>query len=170
VAPASELPPLFERPPQGADHELYAAYRSHGNKTGARRALSRIWTSLGHLVPEAPEQFVSEFRRDFPARAWELFVLGYLKRAGAVLHRSPSTGPDFCATLDGVGRFWVECVVPRHGEGADAVPRRAPGQRSGSLPPTSLVALRYANAITGKIRNHADATGPSPGSVRTTRS
>lgn len=147
-------PSLFDDRRLDSDHPWYVACRDRKNG-GIRRSLSRIWNRRGDMIPEDPKQFVTEFRRDFPARTWELFVLDYLARSGARLERSPRAGPDFCATLPGVGRFWVECVVPRHGSGQDGVPERTE-QRSGSLGPSTPVALRYTNAISTKIKKLRD--------------
>ncbi len=84
---------------------------------------------------------MSEFRKDFPARSWELYVLALLARSGAKLVKSPRDGPDFCATLPDGRRFWVECIVPGHGKGEDAVP----------LPPSS----------DGNGRRSSGTVGPS---------
>ena len=134
-------PPLFDSRKLDTDHPWYVACRDHRyTKAGVKRALSRIWKLHGNLIAEKAEQFVSEFRRDFPARAWELYVLNYLVRSGARLQRSPGMGPDFCADLPGLGRFWVECVVPTHGTGDDALPKRV--QDVGALGPSGPIALR----------------------------
>lgn len=146
-------PPLFSDMPGVDDCAEYVACRDHRmTKAGTRRALSRTWNALGSVLPGKPEDFVFEFRRDFHARAWELFVLAYLARSGATLAPSPAHGPDFHATLPGLGSFWVECVVPRHGTGDDAVWKPPPGHTGGALGSPERVALRYANALSDKIK------------------
>ena len=147
--------PLFDDRRLDTDHLWYGACRDHSTKRPVKRALARIWSTLGEFIPEPPKQFLSEFRKDFPARSWELYVLALIARSGAKLEKSPRTGPDFCATLPDGRRFWVECVVPGHGEGDDAVPpppsHDANGRRSGTLGPSDRIAMRYTNVITTKI-------------------
>ncbi len=149
-------PPLFGPTPQtpagAAEHAWYRACRDHLGKRGIRAALTRIWNRLGGLLPEDPEQFVDQFRRDFPARSWELYVLSWLARSGARVHRAPSTGPDFCATHPVVGRFWIECVVPTHGEGPNRVWERPDHVTIWSGQPDEPLALRYTSAVQAKIR------------------
>ena len=101
-------PPFAATPatPEGvAEHPWYRACRDHVTKRGVRIALTRIWNELGHLLPESVEQFFDQFRRDFPQRSWELYVLAWLARSGSAVERSPSTGPDFCARHPRIGRF-----------------------------------------------------------------
>jgi hypothetical protein len=120
-------------------------------KRGVRVALTRIWNALGHLLPESSEQFVDQFRRDFPQRSWELYVLAWLARSGSTLERSPGTGPDFCARHPRIGRFWVECIVPTVGTGANRVWERDDNMRVWSGQPDEPLALRYTAAVQAKI-------------------
>ncbi len=146
---------LFDERRLHTDHLWYGAGRDHFTKRPVKRALARIWNTLGDFMPEPPKQFLSEFRKDFPARSWELYKLALIARSGASLAKSPRTGPDFCATLPDGRRFWVECVVPRHGEGNNAAPpppsHDANGRRSGTIGPSDRIAMRCTNAITTKI-------------------
>lgn len=153
VAASRNRLPLFDGVAAPTDCKGYIACRDHPNKVDVRRALERIWRLHGHLVAEKPEQFVKQFRLNFHARAWELYVLRHLVHSRVKLDRAPGKGPDFKGNLPGVGTFWVECVVPEHGEGEDA-PRRYSRERGssvGALGPDGPVLLRYANAISGKI-------------------
>ena len=147
--------PLFDDRRLDTDHLWYGACRDHSTKRPVKRALAANMEHARRVDPEPPKQFLSEFRKDFPARSWELYVLALIARSGAMLEKSPRTGPDFCATLPDGRRFWVECVVPGHGEGDDAVPpapsHDANGRRSGTLGPSDRIAMRYTNAITTKI-------------------
>jgi hypothetical protein len=148
-------PPLFAATPAtpagAAEHPWYRACRDHVTKRGVRVALTRIWNAHGHLLPEAPEQFVDQFRRDFPQRSWELYVLAWLARSGATLERSPGTGPDFCARHPRIGRFWIECVVPTPGTGENRVWERDDNTRVWSGPPDEPLALRYTSTVQAKI-------------------
>lgn len=149
------LPALFEKTPAtplgAAEHPWYRACRDHVTKRGICAALTRIWNTRGDLLPEAPTQFVDQFRRDFPARSWELFVLDWLARTGAAVERSAGTGPDFCARHPRIGRFWIECVVPTPGVGANRVWERADDVRVWNGPPDEPLALRYTSSVQAKI-------------------
>jgi hypothetical protein len=155
VPPRRLLPPLFTDTPAtpagSAEHAWYRACRDHVTKRGIRAALTRIWNAHGHLLPEAPEQFVDQFRRDFPARSWELYVLDWLARSGATPERSPGTGPDFCAQHPRTGRIWIECVAPTPGTGANRVWERDDHTRVWSGPPDEPLALRYTSVVQAKI-------------------
>ena len=153
--PRARRPPLFAATPTtpagSAEHPWYRACRDHSTKRDVRIALSRIWNAHGHLLPEDADHFVDQFRRDFPARSWELYVLGWLARSGSNVERAPGKGPDFCATHPRIGRFWIECVVPTIGEGANRVWQRPPDMRTWSGPPDEPIELRYTAAIQAKI-------------------
>jgi hypothetical protein len=152
--PRAKRPPLFAATPTtvgGVEHPWYRACRDHSTKRDVRVSLSRLWNAHGHLLPEDAEQFVDQFRRDFPARSWELYILGWLARSGSTIERAPGKGPDFCATHPRIGRFWIECVVPTIGEGANRVWQRPPDVRIWSGPPDEPIELRYTAAIQAKI-------------------
>lgn len=155
----ARVPPLFAvtpaTPAGAAEHAWYRACRDHVTKRPVRIALTRIWNAHGHLLPEAPDQFVDQFRRDFPARSWELYVLGWLARSGSVIERAPGEGPDFCATHPRIGRFWIECIVPTIGEGANQVWQRPANVTIWNGPPDEPIELRYTSAIQAKIRKVA---------------
>jgi hypothetical protein len=91
------LPPLFASTPDTEEGRaadlLYRATRDHVTKIPVCDALTKAWHMYGHLMPEKPEQFVREFRRDFHARSWELYVLRWLARTGAKLIRAPVSPP-----------------------------------------------------------------------------
>lgn len=155
----ARVPPLFAPTPStpagSAEHSWYRACRDHVTKRPVRIALSRIWNVHGHLLPETPEQFVDQFRRDFPARSWELYVLGWIARSGATVERAPGEGPDFCATHPRLGRFWIECVVPTVGQGANRVWQRPADVTIWNGPPNEPIELRYTSAIQAKIQKVA---------------
>lgn len=138
-----------------AEHLWYRACRDHVNKRPVRVALTRTWKAYGHLLPESPEVFVDQFRRDFPARSWELYVLGWLARSGSTVERAPGEGPDFRATHPRIGPFWIECVVPTIGEGANRVWQRPADMTIWSGPPDEPIELRYTSSIQTKIRKIA---------------
>jgi len=137
-------------PDRDGDHPQYRACRDHPSKRGTRLLFSRLWNASKHLLAEGTTQFASEFRRDFPARAWEVHVLHYLQRSGVALATSPPMGPDFKGVLDG-RKLWVECVIVTSGVGDDAVLQPSKHQSLVALGPSEKVALRYASALTSKL-------------------
>jgi hypothetical protein len=102
------------------------------------------------LLPENAERFVAEFRRDFHARSWELYILRWLARSGSTVIKAPGHGPDFCAEHPEFGRFWIECVIPTVGKDANRVWQRTT-ERTWNGPPDGPIQLRYTSAIQGKI-------------------
>lgn len=149
-----KLPDLFgPNAPEDSEHAQYIAVRDYQSRRAAKDALVRIWARCWQLLPEAPEPFAREFRKDFPQRSWELYVLDWLQRWRATLSKSPARGPDFHANHPKVGDLWVECVVPIHGTGDDAAQQRPGGQTvSGNAETMNRVALRYTSAIGEKLR------------------
>ena len=153
--PALFSPTTTPPPSRGGVHEWYRACRDHVTKREVRESLTRIWETYGHLLPEAPEDFVAQFRSDFPQRSWELYVLGWLAGTGATIERSPREGPDFRAHHPGVGRFWVECVVPTAGREANRVWERSDDVTRWAGRPDEPLALRYTSVLQEKIRKVA---------------
>jgi len=146
----SVLPALFDTTDTGCG-DAYLACRDHYTKQDTRERIERAWRAVGHLCPEEPEQFVREFRRDFHARAWELYLLATLQLSGLALRRAPSHGPDILIDLSSRRRCWIECVVPRAGSGDDAVVQRPSGQWCGALYPEDKLLLRYRSALHDKL-------------------
>jgi hypothetical protein len=148
------LPPLFETPidlqADTRNAGWYQAVRDHESKREGREHLEAIWNTHGHLLPEAPEPFLSEFRRHFHPRAWELYMLGWLARSGAVIERPPGYAPDLCATHPDFGRFWIECVVATVGTNDNAVWQRTDETVWGG-PPDEPLMLRYTSVIATKV-------------------
>lgn len=89
IVAAKDRARLFDDRTLDTDHEWYTECRDYPSKSGLRRALSRIWGELGEFIPEPPAQFLSEFRKDFPARSWELYMLAFVARSGCTLERGP---------------------------------------------------------------------------------
>jgi hypothetical protein len=133
----------------------YIACRDHVTKESTRAALEGAWHRVGHLCPEAPEQFVKEFRRDFYARAWELFLLFVLDGAGLTLERTASKGPDICVRLASGKRCWIEAVVPTPGSGDDAIPPLPQDPSRVRAPPMDKLLLRYRSVLHDKMKKLA---------------
>jgi hypothetical protein len=121
-----------------------------------REALERAWIRVGHLCPEAPEQFVKQLRQDFHARSWELYLMAVLTDAGMELERAPSQAPDILVRLPHGKTCWIEAVAPTPGKGPDAVFQRPP-RKTGDPhrvfhgPQESNLILRYRSVLEDKL-------------------
>jgi len=102
----------------------------------------------------ADPHFLTEVRRDFHARFWEMYLTcalqEYAAQRDAVLS-CPKPGPDILLEHEG-SRVWVEAVVATNGIPGlpDTVVEPNP---DGKIPEEKLV-LRYTNAIAEKYRKY----------------
>ncbi len=144
VAPGS----LFDDPGEGSCPG-YQACRTHENKKDARAALEDAFHRHSHVLPEAPDHFVRQFRQDFDGRAWELFLVAALAEAGLDLERPPAKGPDVCVRLPSGRRCWIEAVAATPGTGRDCLPPSLPGRGPGYT--EEALILRYTSAINDKL-------------------
>lgn len=135
----------------GEGHPDWIAFRDHETRKVAKERLNEIYNEFGKWLPE--KDFLERFPREFPARAWELCVLGWLA-ASYTMDKTGPQGPDFLINVKGQ-RIWVECVIVTEGNGADAVPK-IPSKPNPNPCYSGLsreaVALRYSNAIVSKQR------------------
>jgi hypothetical protein len=150
---AKNLPRLFDDDPTG--DEGYRACRDHMTKADVRVALEAAWTRVWHLCPEGPEQFVRQLRRDFQARAWELFLTTVLVDAGLMLEPTRGTGPDIRVRLNSGKTCWIEATTPTPGTGDNAVFQRPTGPWAGALYKEDWLLLRYRSALEEKLKKFA---------------
>ena len=144
-----EMPTLFS---PGADaSEAYCACRDHGSKEDVKLRFERAFALHGHLCPEGPAQFASEMRRDFYARAWELYLMAILHDAGLRIEPPGSHGPDIVIRLPSTRRCWIEAVVPKAGTGEDKVFEPPVGNWAGSHGPIDKLLLRYRSVLKDKL-------------------
>ncbi|HYM07252.1 MAG TPA: hypothetical protein VE377_25705 [Candidatus Dormibacteraeota bacterium] len=119
----------------------------------AREFVESLWD---HFRGFADPHFLTEVRRDFHARFWEMYLTcalqEYAAQRGAVLS-CPKPGPDILLEHEG-NRVWVEAVVATNGVPGlpDTVVEPNP-DGSGKIPEEKLV-LRYTNAIAEKYRKY----------------
>lgn len=112
-------------------------FRDYESRKVAKERLNEIYNAFGKWLPE--KDFLERFPREFPARAWELCVLGWLAASYSMQETGPH-GPDFLIEVEGQ-RIWVECVIVTEGDGADAV-RPIPSEPNYSGLSREEVALR----------------------------
>ncbi|HZL28823.1 MAG TPA: hypothetical protein VFC39_20015 [Acidobacteriaceae bacterium] len=119
----------------------------------AREFAESLWERFRRF---ADPHFLTEVRRDFHPRFWEMYLTCALQEfanhQGSTLS-CPKPGPDILLERDG-SRVWVEAVVTTNGIPGrpDSVVEPNP-DGSGKIPEEKLV-LRYANAISEKYRKY----------------
>lgn len=133
--------------------DAYRACRDHGTKADARAFLEHAWNRLGHLVGDRQQHFLAEFRSNFHAKSWELYLLDVLSAASCVIEPGKPEGPDICATVGGK-RVWIEAVVPTPGapESPDRVFQRPSGPWAGALYPEAALLVRYRSVLEEKLK------------------
>jgi hypothetical protein len=133
---------LFDK--HGSDN-VFNEICSRDDRDMVRKMIDHMYSSVGDLLDS---NYPYELRCNFYSRYWELY-LGYkMKKLGLpLINRDDSTGPDFCLERDGA-RVWVEAIVPKMGDGVDAVPEV---EHCGFVPNTRIL-LRITNAMDEKLR------------------
>ena len=133
--------------------DAYRACRDHGTKADARAFLEHAWDRLGHLVGDRQQHFLTEFRSNFHAKSWELYLLDVLSAASCRIEPGKPEGPDICAIIGGK-RVWIEAVVPTPGapESPDRVFQRPSGPWAGALYPEAALLIRYRSVLEEKLK------------------
>ena len=116
----------------------------------AREFAESLWDRFRRF---ADPHFLTEVRRDFHPRFWEMYLTCALQesanRQGSTLS-CPKPGPDILLERDG-SRVWVVATNGISGRPDSVVEPNRDG--SGKIPEEKLV-LRYANAISEKYRKY----------------
>jgi len=97
---------------------FYVAVSTMTTRPEFREWLGTVWQQY---EPYADTNFVSEFKRQFAQRAWELHLGATLINRGYKLGNHRNTGPDF-KILDENRNVWVEAIAVKKGDGNDKVP------------------------------------------------
>lgn len=138
--------PLFT--PGDADDISYRNLRDSPQPRVAqtRAHCEALWQQYEQF---ADEHFLTEVRRDFDARYWEMYLAVTLRQLGYAID-CPKPGPDVGIVVEGQ-RIWFEAVAPKPGDRAsrDRVPDLVPGRMTAV--PTEQMILRYLNAIQTKL-------------------
>lgn len=141
-------PALFGPPDQKSEFELC---RDRPTLLPTRQRIEAIWSRLGYLSPENPDQFRKDFQAQFHQRAWELYLLAAVDGAGLKMVKPPASAPDICIELPDGGRCWIEAIAPSYGDDPALFrfPRPLPSSMGYQLwePP---MLLRYTSAFTTK--------------------
>jgi hypothetical protein len=146
--------PLFTDDP--ATDIGYCNVRAAGNDHArkARENCEQLWKMY---EPYADPEFRVEFRNNFDARYWEMYLTTFLMGEGYAV-RCPKPGPDVGIDFEG-RRIWFEATSPTRG--ADDAPDQVPAQKVialGEEPvmqdvPNEKMVLRYLNSISVKYKD-----------------
>jgi hypothetical protein len=153
MRPATRSPPLFS--PGEAQSQAYINLRdaNAADAAAGREFVEQLWDRYFSF---ADEHFLTEIRRDFHARFWEMYLTCALIEAaatGSYRVSCPKPGPDNLIERDG-RRIWVEAVTATPGNPSkpDSLVARIDGQMS--IVPADKIVLRYSNAIAEKYAKY----------------
>lgn len=96
----------------------YVAMSTMTTRPDFRDWLESIWEQY---EPYADANFLSEFRKQFSQRAWELHLGSTLLNRGYTLGKHNSTGPDFKIPYKNKN-IWIEAIAVEKGDRQDRVP------------------------------------------------
>jgi hypothetical protein len=143
-------PPLFS--PAPATDPAYLNLRA-GETEWLVAAKTRVEALWERFYTFADPNFLTEIRRDFQARFWEMYLtctlLEHAKIRGYQVS-CPKPGPDILLELQ-ASRIWIEAVTATNG--TPGLPDTV-GPKGDSTNPEEKIVLRYTNAIQEKYRKY----------------
>jgi hypothetical protein len=141
--------------PGDARDPAYVTLRSMQDEhiTAAKAFVESLWDRFCGF---ADPNFLTEIRRDFHARFWEMYLTcalqDYAIRRGIAIS-CPKPGPDVLLEHEG-NRVWVEAVIATNGEPGRPDTVVEPNTDSSSRIPEEKIVLRYTNALSEKYRKY----------------
>jgi hypothetical protein len=142
-------PPLFS--PGPATDQAFLNLRA-GEQEWLLEARTRVEALWEQFYSFADPNFLTEIRRDFQARFWEMYLtctmLQHQDRGYQV--SCPKPGPDILLEFQG-SRIWIEAVTAT--DGTPGLPDSL-GPKVDSTNPEQKIILRYTNAIREKYRKY----------------
>jgi hypothetical protein len=142
-----------------ADDPVYLKWRDHAGYD--RERVERLWTRYKPYCPD--RNFLTEARKHFIQRTWEMHLACVLMDHGAALRRAAPTGPDI--RIDSDPPIWIEAIAVTAGEKIDRVRSREerrykespahPMAWAGYLPSENGMILRFTSALSEKRRKFA---------------
>jgi hypothetical protein len=151
--PASGFPDLFT--PGDAEDKAYVNLRDIMDVPEAvagRSFCERLWTTFH---PDADAHFLTEIRRDFAARFWEMYLTCALRHHAAkhdyavTCPKRSKGGPDVLIEYQG-RRIWIEAITVTDGDPSKPdAPVEANRPKPGQIPDEQIL-LRYTTAISAK--------------------
>ena len=136
----------------GRDPKYTAIVSSlYSEEIRAKNFCCELWETFKDL---ADDHFIQQFKIDFDARFWEMYLTCTLLERGFAA-RCPKPGPDVLLIHDG-GQIWIEAVAPNSGsvDSSDAVPEFQTGKAQ--WVPNDQIILRYRSAISEKCKKYQD--------------
>ncbi|MDL2285857.1 hypothetical protein LJC24_00265 [Desulfococcaceae bacterium OttesenSCG-928-F15] len=137
---------------KAANPELDPYFVASGCILERRKLFEVLWPAF---KPYADPHFLSDLRKHFHQRTWEMYLGNVLVNKGSVISSSPE-GPDFVVN-DGL---YLECIAPTKGNlnNKDAVPEihyTRFGEKPCAFPlPEREILLRITQAIKEKADKH----------------
>jgi hypothetical protein len=115
-----------------------------------REWMEIMWTQY---EPYADPHFLSDFKRQFTQRSWELYLGATLLNRGLNLGTHQDAGADFDVRNKKNERIaWIEAIAVRPGDGTDKVPELIYNTVN-SVPVDEMV-LRVTNALDAKYKKY----------------
>jgi hypothetical protein len=143
-------PPLFS--PGLATDPAYVNLRT-GETEWLVAARARVESMWAQFYTFADPNFLTEIRRDFQARFWEMYLtctlLEHAKSRGYQVS-CPKPGPDILLEFQ-ASRIWIEALTATNG--TPGLPDTL-GPKGDSTNPEERIVLRYTNAIQEKYRKY----------------
>lgn len=125
----------------------YITASCHYGRQDTKQWLEDLWSQYQEY---ADRNFLKEARESyFSQRMWEMYLACVLLEKGIPLVPKKERGPDIQIEKDGKS-VWIEAVVPRSGEGRDAVPELVYDVVSDY--PEEQILLRVTNSLYEKLK------------------
>ncbi|MEH2209440.1 hypothetical protein [Nostoc sp.] len=128
---------------EAAEDNEYNVIRDEPSFSQDKAFIEEMWSEYKQY---ADRHFLSESRKNFKQRIWEMYLTCSLIAKGFSI-TSDDKGPDIRISKEEVD-IWIEAVAPKAGEGNDAVTELQP-QTIRDVP-DDQIKLRYRSAIEEK--------------------
>jgi hypothetical protein len=125
----------------------------HKEELVAKRFVERLWAVYEKY---ADPHFLTEIRRDFSARFWEMYLTCALLEKASEHGFSvscPKPGPDILLELNG-DRIWIEAVAATNGQQGKPDSLVEPNSDGSYRIPEEKIVLRYTTAIREKYQKY----------------
>lgn len=121
-----------------------------------REKFNNLWIQF---KPLADKHFLSQVKKEFHERTWEMYVGCILKKYFPDVS-SEDKGPDFLINKEKTNEFFVEAVACKKGGSTDAVPEMITAERPEDITvqdvPHDEMLLRLSSSITYKANKYKD--------------
>ena len=129
-----------------AEDNEYNVIRDEPRFSQDKEFIEEMWSQY---QPYADRHFLSESRKNFKQRIWEIYLTCSLIAKGFSI-TSDDKGPDIRISKEEVD-IWIEAVAPKAGKGNDVVTKLQ--DRTTRRVPDDQIKLRYRSAIEEKYNN-----------------